>query len=99
MTPRSRCANTGQHGTLGRIPPTILQHKCPGEEGQLPLCFNTQNLKLYTFSLKYSFHGIQQKLHINTPKNPNPFCETELKLVLVQHIKPYDQTSGLDLLS
>lgn len=58
----------------------ILQHKCAGEERQLPLYFNTQNRILYKFALKYSFHGIQQKLHINTLKNPNSFCKKELKL-------------------
>lgn len=78
-------------------PSHILQHKCSKEERQPLLCFNTQNRTLYMFSFKYSFHGIQQKLHITTLKNPNLFCKREPKWVWCNTLnKPYDETSGLD---
>lgn len=78
-------------------PSHILQHKCPKEERASLLCFNTQNRTLYMFCFKYSFHGLQQKLHITTLKNPNPFCKRELKWVLCNTLnKPHDETSGLD---
>lgn len=87
VTPRSQ-----QHRTGGFLP-----RKCLREERQSPLCFNTQNRTLYTLSLKYSLHGIQRRLHINTLKNPNPFYKRELKLVLVNSLnKPCDKTLGLD---
>lgn len=78
-------------------PSHILQHKCPKEERASLLCSNTQNRILYMFSFKYSFHGIQQKLHITTLKNPNPFCKRELKWVWYNTLnKPHDETPGLD---
>lgn len=62
-------------------PSHILQHKCPKEERLLFAL--THRTELYICFSKYSFHGIQQKLHITTLKKSQPILQERTEVGLV----------------